>query len=287
VPARVPWRTGSLLCFAWWVFCLPVVQAQNAIRFAPEKDYGPFVYLDASGQVTGLSVDILKAIQPALRQPVQTLPAATLADILASARKGDVDLISSLRPTPERSEFLSFTQPYVNVPAVLVVRQSSNPPSLADMNGQPVAVGKGYAVEPFVRQAYPRIQWRAVPDDTAALRELQSGALAGVVADVASVGFAVRQQHLKGLQIAGAVGFEYPLSFAYRKEQVDLGAQLEAGLRNLDPARRKALVDQWMDTSELQFEDPRRAWLRWLGWGGVACAAGWLAVRVSRNKAGV
>ena len=48
----------------WWT-CLTIATASAAgeIRFAPEKDYGPFVSETAAGGVEGLSIDMLAAIK--------------------------------------------------------------------------------------------------------------------------------------------------------------------------------------------------------------------------------
>jgi len=250
----------------WWT-CLTIATAGAAgeIRFAPEKDYGPFVSETAAGGVEGLSIDMLAAIKGGLDAPVVTLPAQNLATILEAARRGEVDLVSSLRPTPERSAYLAFTSPYVQVPAVLVVRQSLSPARLEDLRGQRVAVGKGYAVEAFVRQTYPQIDWQAVPDDLTGLRGLMSGQYQAVVADIASVSHSLRVHQVKGLQVSQAIGFDYPLSFAYRKSLPQLGRQLEASLQRLDPAVRRKIIDRWIDTAALNFEDKRRTWLRWAG----------------------
>jgi ABC-type amino acid transport substrate-binding protein len=239
--------------------------AAREIRFAPEKDYGPFVSETAAGGVEGLSIDVLDAIKGGLDAPVLTLPAQPLAAILEAARRGEVDLISSLRPTPERSTYLAFTSPYVQVPAVLVVRQSLSPPRLSNLDGQKVAVGKGYAVEAFVRQHYPLVDWQAVPDDLTGLRGLMAGQYEAVVADIASVSHLLRQHQVKGVQVAQTIGFEYPLSFAYRKSLPQLGRQLEAGLQRLDPATRRTITDRWIDPETLRFEDARRTRLRWAG----------------------
>lgn len=259
----------------WWT-CLTIATAGAAgeIRFAPEKDYGPFVSETAAGGVEGLSIDILEAIKGGLDAPVITLPAQPLATILEAARRGEVDLISSLRPTPERSAYLAFTSPYVQVPAVLVVRQSLSPARLEDLNGQRVAVGKGYAVEAFVRQTYPQIDWQAVPDDLTGLQGLMSGQYQAVVADIASVSHSLRVHQVKGLQVAQAIGFDYPLSFAYRKTLPQLGRQLEASLQRLDPALRRKITDRWIDTAALNFEDQRRTRLRWAGLALALLAAG-------------
>lgn len=260
-------------------FMSGTTRAQPAveIRFAPERDYGPFVYQEPDGRVRGLSVDMLNAVRPMLDLPVTTLPAQPLARILEAARRGEVDLVSSLRQTPERNTYLAFTPPYVSVPAVLVLRQSISPARLGDLNGQQVAVGQGYAVEAFVRKAYPGVQWQAVADDLTALRGVQRGDYQGAVADIASVSFAVRELRLQGLQVGEAVGFDYPLSFAYRKDLADFGQQLQSALQRLDPRERQLIVDRWIDSRTLRFEDHRRVVLRWIGWGLLLVSGGLLS----------
>lgn len=252
-------------------------QSLPEIRFAPERDYGPFVYQSPDGQVRGLSVDMLNALRPMLDLPVITLPAQPLARILDAARRGEVDLVSSLRQTPERSVYLAFTAPYVSVPAVLVLRQSISPARLGNLQGQRVAVGRGYAVEAFVRKAYPGVHWQAVTDDLAALQGVQRGDYQAAVADIASVSFAVREHQLQGLQVSDTVGFDYPLSFAYRKDLGDFGQQLQGALARLDPRERQRIVDRWIDHHALRFEDRRRVLLRWFGWGLLLVSGGLLA----------
>ncbi|WNO04761.1 transporter substrate-binding domain-containing protein [Rhodoferax mekongensis] len=251
--------------FGLMAFCLVMLHgavAAQTIRFAPEKDYAPFVSAGPAGQVQGLSIDVLDILKPRLGANVQVLPADNLANILQAARRGEVDLISSLRPTPERAEFLAFTEPYVKVPAVLVVKQGPIPPTLKDLADRPVAVGKGYAVESFVRTNYPLIRWVAVSDDVAALQALLRGDVDGVVADVASVSDATRHSGIRGVQVVESLPFEYELSFAYRKELAALGDALNAGLKDITPATRQALLRRWIDTETLTYEDPRLTWVR-------------------------
>lgn len=259
-------------------------QAQ-VIRFAPEKDYSPFVSAGPTGRAQGLSIDVLELLQPHLGMQVQMLPPDNLANILQAARRGEVDLISSLRPTPERAEYLTFTEPYVKVPAVLVARQGAAPPNLKDLSGRPVAVGKGYAVEGFVHANYPNVRWVAVPDDLTALRGLMAGEFDCVVADVASVSDATRLRGIQGVQVVEALPFEYELSFAYRKELTALGAALNAGLKELTPATRQVLLRRWIDTDTLMYENPRIAGVRKLAMAFAALAVlGWAIWRVRQRR---
>ncbi len=256
-----PWRwrragaSAALLVAA--VGCVALAPALAApdprvIRFAPERDYGPFVYEDSTGRIEGLSIDILRLVQERAQLRLQMLPARPLAEQLAAVRRGEVDLLSSLRPTPERGEFLRFSKPYVTVPALLVcagdacAATGGRMVGLAGLAGQPVAVGAGYAVEPVMRAHHPAVAWQAVSDDVVALKGVVEGRFRGAVVDAASFAFVARQHRLRGLQAVERVGFDYGLSFAVPHGREDLIARLDKAIATLPAKEREAAIARWM-----------------------------------------
>ena len=238
--------------------------AVGTVRFVPEKDYGPFVYEDDEGVLTGLSIDFLREIVAKTGLDVVDLPARDLAENLDLAQRGEVDLLSSLRPTPQRAVYLSFTDPYVTVPAVLVVLQSkaSGESGLGDLEGRPVGVGKGYGVEAFVKSRFPKVEWVAVGNDAEGLERLRAGEVAGMVADIASVNFVAAEQDWTDLYVVGNVGFDYPLSFAFSKDRPEIGEALELGLLEIEVERRQEIVDRWLGVSTTSYADSRVALVR-------------------------
>lgn len=272
---------------AVWV-AAPLALAAQPLRFAPERDYGPFVFVGDDGRVQGLSVDLLERLAQAAGLTLQTLPAAPLAEQLARVQAGQADLVSSLRPTPERAAFLAFTRPYVSVPAI-VVRRAPQAAAATGPNGQAtlealagrvVAVGAGYGVEPFVRSRYPAVRWAAVPDDVQALRGVVEGRHEAAVVDAASAAFVVRRHGLQGLQSAGPIGFEYALSLAVPKARTDLVERLDAAISALPLQERSAIQARWMgplDGHALMARPQQTLW--WAaGWMGLALALGAVAL---------
>ena len=217
------------------------------VIYAPERDYGPFVYVDGAGQVRGLSIDFLSLLSEKTGLRFVASEALPLSQNLDKAKSGAVDMLTSLRPTPERAAFLGFTSSYVSIPAVLVVRAGQpGARALKDMARRPVALGKGYAVEGFMRQRYPQVEWVALSSDAAALAELLAGRVDGVVADVASLQFLMRRHGWPALEVAGQVGFDYPLSFAYRKDLPLLGEVLQQGLQSISAGERGIVLARWL-----------------------------------------
>ena len=243
---------------------LPSARAGAAAwRFAPESDYGPFVYQDRQGRVRGLSIDLLDEMRRHADLPLQMLPPRPLAEQLAAVRRGEVELLSSLRPTPERAQYLSFSRPYVRVPAVLVARTA--PSGLEAFEGRAVAVGRGYAVEAHVRQHHARVRWQPVDSDLEGLRRMLRGEVDALVVDVASVHFIAREHGLSGFVVGEPIGFEYALSFAWRRDRPDIGEALEEALRRIPADRRQALLARWSVQTHAPARSGLRLWTERLG----------------------
>jgi len=261
-----------LLRFAATLLALVLVQAGLAVgchaqgvawRFAPEIDYGPFVYQDRQGRLRGLSIDMLDEMRRQMAMPVSILPARPLAEQLAAVRRGEVDFLSSLRPTPERAQYLAFSRPYVRVPAVLVGRRSLS--RLDELRGRVVAVGRGYAVETHVRQFHPDVLWQPVDSDLEGLRRLLRGEVEALVADVASVHFLASEHALSGFVVGEPIGFEYALSFAWRLDRPDIGEAIEESLRQIPSARRQELLQRWSVSAHVPTRQGLRLWVERIG----------------------
>lgn len=281
---------AALLCLAGAAACAKALE----VRLGVESDYGPFIYADAEGQVRGLSMDLAVLLARHADLRLQPLPARPLQQLLDGLQRGEIDLITSLRPTPARSAFLLFSKPYVSVPAVVALRRGDpraplrGPALWAALQAEPVAVGAGYAVESFVRSAWPSVRWQSVPDDVQGLRQLQQGQVAATVVDMASLRFISRQHGLDAVVAADPVGFEYTLSFAVRRDRPDLLSRIDAGLTAIPADERAAVLERWMKPLDLADHTPQPGPVRWLiaallVVGGGLAFWGW---RRSRRKGG-
>lgn len=252
-----------------WTASPPVLADTPVLRLAVERDYAPFIFADAAGQPQGLSADILQLVMRQSGLQVQPLPAQPLSTLLDDLRHQRADLITSLRSSPQRAEFLVFSRPYIEVPAILVTGDAVSHPDaqqgLRALTHRPVAVGKGYGVELPMRQRYPDVGWQAVEDDAAALRGVSEGRFVAAVADAASVAYLIRRDGLRNLSPAGRVGFDYPLSFALAKPHAALMPLIDHGIQSVPKAERQAVINRWMGDLEVDAFDQQP---RWLLWGG-------------------
>ncbi len=261
-----------LACFAGHCAAAGWPGPATPVRFAPERDYGPFVFERADGRLDGLSVEMLQLVQRQAGLVLVMLPARPLQQQLDALRAHEADLISSLRPTPQRADFLEFSIPYVSVPAVVVTREGQPVRDLAALAGRPVGVGQGYAVEAVVRARHPEIDWQALPDDEKALRAVLEGRLDAAVVDTASLAHVMREGRLAGLRVSAPADFEYTLSFAVRKDWPELRDALDAALRAIPATQKQALVQRWLGAARGPDAAARTPWADRIAWALLGLA---------------
>lgn len=221
----------------------------NTIIVYPEKNYPPFSYISETGVPTGLSIDYIKLIAEKIGARIEYLPARPLSEILKDVTLGKGDVVTSLAPTKEREEFLTFTDIYASASAVVIVRndyKDREAKSFSDFSGKRVAVGNGYAVTKYIQEEYPQVLIVPVIDDEIGLQKVVLGEVDAAVIDIASLSYFMSQQVLSSMKIIANVGFEYNVAFAVPKNKKILRSILNKGITEITPGERSELNKKWM-----------------------------------------
>lgn len=226
----------------------------SELSIAPEANYPPFSFVD-SGAWRGVSADVIKQVEGKLGTKFHILPPQNLDAILVHAQRGEAGIVTSIRDTPERSEYLTFTQPYVSIPTIIIVKTNAQygpwPEAFA---GKQIAVGKGYGVQKFIERNYPNIKLVSVADDLDGLRRLSFGEVDAVIMDVASASFFMEQEKFTNLHIFSSFDFTYDLCFAVRKDLPILRDILSKTLLAIPDRDKQIIARNWHispDISEL------------------------------------
>jgi len=260
----------------------------NRLRVAPEGNYPPFSFIE-NGKWQGLSADMVQLLNDRTGAQFQILPAQNLDAILADVQRGNVEIVTSLMQTPERSQYLNFTQPYFRVPTAIIVKADFIGGQWPDaFLNKRVAVGKGYGVQKFLESNFSEIQLVLVADDLDGMRKLSFGEVDAVIMDVASASFFIEREKFTNLRMLAAFDYTYDLSLGVRKDMPVLHEVLSKTLATLSDRDRQAILEKWISISP----DPLaliwgriQAWVPWLtGVLALLIVAGTMAWRVQRQR---
>lgn len=224
---------------------LAYVASHPTITWAAEDSRPPYV-LVKDGIVQGLSLDYLQLISKKTGLKFSAIRTGTFYDSIQAVEKKHVNIIPSLRPTPDRSEFMSFTPPYVYNGGVFIFRVNSLPRS-------PLTTGirKGEAAEDYLHQRFPDMKVIEVDDDEEAIAQLEKGLVDGVVMDQGAANWWITQAaSTDAARVREAViNFDYPYSIGYDKDDHVLGGILTRAVNSISADEKKILNEKWMKDS--------------------------------------
>jgi two-component system, NarL family, sensor histidine kinase EvgS len=113
---------------------------------------------DTTNGHTGLGADYLGQVAQRLGVVVQLTPFDNVASMLAALRSGSIDVVPLLSKTSQRAADFGYSQPYIDIPYVIVARTTA--PmfwSLDSLRGKRLALGREHPLRELVAQSYPTI----------------------------------------------------------------------------------------------------------------------------------
>jgi polar amino acid transport system substrate-binding protein len=128
-------------------------QRRAAIRFLTDSDHPPFNYVDEEGNLSGLNVDLAKALclELAATCDIQVKP---WADLIPTIRRGEADaVIASHVATPGLMRDVALSDRYYATPARFVALKERAFPDMTPtgLSGRKIAVAKGTAHAEYLK----------------------------------------------------------------------------------------------------------------------------------------
>jgi len=121
-------------------------------------------------------------------------------EAIAAAKDRRCDMFPMAMRTPERSAYLDFTSPYLEVPNVVIGRiEAPFIQRLNELEGGRVGIVEGYAFAELLRKRNPSLQLVTVESEQEGLRKLQNRELIGYVTTLATASY-YRSRTPKGVK---------------------------------------------------------------------------------------
>jgi ABC-type amino acid transport substrate-binding protein len=224
----------------------------STLRVGTSAGYPPLTFKQ-DGQYTGMEMDLAQAVGQQLHRQVRVVE-LPFDQLIAALNADKIDVImSGLSITDERSRQVLFTEPYLQVGQMGLIRSDDlvlwSQPQTLFTKGRKVGVKRGTTGEQFAREQLPHAAitvFDSIDDATAALA---AGTIDIVIHDAPTVW---RLTASTATQKAGLMGLYRPLTeeylaWAVRKQDQDLAARLNQALDTLkQDGTLKRLEGKWI-----------------------------------------
>lgn len=154
-----------LICFAFTLFSLELTTEQKTfiekhpiITVGIDPKWEGFDAVDINGRHTGIASDYLKVISQMTGLKFDYIAFESYENATLMMKEKKVDLLPAIFYTPERADFMYFTDPFLSVPFYIFSKEENHDDnSLEKLKGLKVAVPEGYMITEWLKNHYPSI----------------------------------------------------------------------------------------------------------------------------------
>jgi polar amino acid transport system substrate-binding protein len=245
-------------------FCLLAFAARAAdppvLRVGTSADYPPLTFYEG-GQVKGIEADFARELEQGMKRRVE-IQRMPFVDLIPALVAGRIDLImSGMSVTPERRERVRFTEPYLRVGQMALVRNADLPDrprrGLSDTPQIRIGFRPGTTGETYLRSAIKQAQLVPMDSIEAGVQALRDKRIDYFVHDAPTIwrivgGLLSTETELTGLY--RPLTEEY-LAWAVRKDDAALADQLNTALAQWRAeGRLDVVLDSWIRVRRIEVD---------------------------------
>ncbi len=231
-------------------------------------NYMPYYSFTAEKGVRGISVDYLNMVAERAGFKIDYVPGYTWSQALQDIRQHhNFDILPAAYITPERTEYLTFTNEYLKSPSVIFTRNDSLfVDSIADLAEKTVVLERDYATVQWLAEGFPAVKQLIRETTDEALHALAAGEADAYIGSLAVATYIARTKGLDNLMVAAPSPFGSDnQAMAVRNDWPELAKIIDKTLATFTPAEHEAIIARWVPPIHYEYGINRRDVLKWVG----------------------
>ncbi len=232
-----------------------IANNKSNLKVTPDPAFPPIDFFDEKGNYKGVSADIIKLIEDRTGLQFSIIRTKNWNTALIDVENKKSDIVLPTQKTAERLKYLLFTEPYIEVPTVIVTTRKNKSFSSIDLlRNKRVAVIKNHAIiEQFIEPKYPFLNIILVKNAITGLLETSFGEVDAMLAELPIATYYIEKMGITNLSIAGRTSHKYDLSIASRKDMPTLNSILKKGLSSISQKELKDIKQNWIKLNWVPF----------------------------------
>ncbi|MDP8219069.1 MAG: transporter substrate-binding domain-containing protein [Candidatus Theseobacter exili] len=248
------------------------LETHSTIRIGLNPDSAPLEYVDKKGMHSGMASDYLKILKNRTGLKIEILPNLTRIQIIEKAKNKDLDVISFIVPTLGSSKYVSFTEPYLTFPSVIVTgRHFPFVSGMDDLAEKKVAVIKESNLLEYFKKTHPKCVLVIMNNPEEAMKAVSNGTVEAYIDDLATVTYLINKNDYKDVKVTvGSILEKESYSLGVREDWPELLSIINKTLKGISNRQSNEIYKRWV-SEQAQRENERRFFLRMIFViGGIA-----------------
>lgn len=218
----------------------------SGLNIAVDNDWPPFEFIDEQGHYRGLTADYNQLLAEQLGIPLTPVYGNSWKETLEMFRRGEMELISGVQPTPSRREYMLFSHPYMVHPYMILVHKDTRfVNSFPDLYGKRVAVVSDYAIEELLARDYPQLQLRSYRNSISALLALSAKEVDAYVGLLGTSSWLMEEYGIRNVKVTAPTDYKYHQTIGINRNYPQLLPVINNIIDNIPEYRRQEIKNNW------------------------------------------
>jgi len=228
------------------------LQSSPSLKMVYDPDWAPFEWQNSEGKHIGVIADVIQIIQSKTGLNIDVVNTSTWAKSVGMVKIGEADFFSAITVTPEREEYLNFSDNSIySYPAVLLTKFSDPAVYLDaryDLKGKRVGIVKSSGLGAYIQSSYPDLNFVEVPSTESGFIQLKDGDIDLFAINSITGRYYLEKKGFDALKVALKLDYAYSLKIAARKSlPKEAIAILDKGLASITSDEINNTVDKWVE----------------------------------------
>lgn len=231
------------------------------IKVAVNPLRAPVDFRDKHGIPQGIAVDYLKRIERLLGVHFEVAKGDEWQQLSEMVQRRELDMLSATVRTPQREQYLTFTDPYLSLPIGIFTRQEATYiSSIKELAGKKIGVVTGYGAHSVLSSKHPELNLVAAQSIPEGLRQLHRGDIDCFVANMLIIGYYLGEFGFTDIKLAGELPYRFEPSMGVRSDWPELAGILNKAIEAIPEAERNSIYSKALSVRHDQKLDYGMIW---------------------------
>lgn len=233
----------------------------DEVSYCVDPDWMPYEAI-RNGKHVGISADYIREIEKNSGLTFKLVKTETWQESLDSLKRGDCEVASLLNKTPERTQYLNFTDAFFDGTNVFVSKDKFHVlPGYENIGDKLIGVVRSYRHAEYIARYYPELNVKLVENENDGLMLLANDEIDVFVGSILSVSAYIQRFGLRELKIVGLASPQDKLSVGVIKGRPKLLSVLNNAVNSIPEATHVEIFRQWNNVKIIDQVNYRYLWL--------------------------
>ena len=219
---------------------------KRTITMCVDPDWEPFEKINEKGIHEGIAADIITLLSSKLGVKIELVPTKSWEESIKYSKEKRCDILSFLNETPQRKEWLNFTDPIFEDPNVIVGRiENEEIKDLFSLKNNTIAIPSNTAMLEFFSKDFPNLKIIPVETENEAFKLVEERKVDYTIRSLIIAAYTIKKDGLFNLKVLSKpLKYKNILRIGILKDDKILKDILNKGIKTLSKKEQDDILNK-------------------------------------------